>query len=557
MSFKDGAEVSSIHLTTSSFISTERYQLGTVSCSWYKPSKGAWLHYNNRTDAQMAIKKFGGTHKVNGRVLQAKMGPAPHHRIQEPIWSVVLGNLNVNTSEEDLRSTLRGVAPDKIKFGKYSHSMSETEACSLVEGRLRECGPLESFEMSHSLNASRMKALARFTNAADAQAAASQLSGKNLTIAGEYGSIKLFVNLTASVKFLVLSALYEVIRQDIKKVQSVSDSVRINAYPPDREGKPVVIRIIGQDLQAVSKAKAVFEKLIKGDVIVNDDGSTSWDDYFVSAAGLAYVKALSQPGQTFVYRDARKRQLIVHGSSQAFEGTRQAILMKLKELSDMIQVLSLTPDLLSRALKGAFRHMFETLGRDVVKLDITTTPPSIVVRGNAALFSRAYSLLLLPLHKYSLLDQKSSSDDECPVCMMKPEDPVSLRCGHSYCKDCFESQCSVTDNPKIPLYCFGEYAKCGRTILLQDLKDKLPPATFESLLNASFDTYLQRHPSKYQYCPSPDCPMVYAVTKDGTTSSCSACLTTICTTCQTVSHDGITCKDSQYLVSDDYKALKA
>ena len=469
----------------------------------------------------------------------------------------MLGNLSIHTSKIDLIAELRGVAPDKIVFGKQSHSMSETEVCSLVKYHLREHGPLESFETSHGLNASRMKALARFTNAADAQAAASQLSGKNLTMSGRHGSIKLFVNLTASVKFLVLGALYEIIREDIRKTQLASESVRINAYHADRDGKPVVIRIIGQDLRAVSKAKTLFENLIKGNVILNDDGSPCWDDYFVSSAGLDYVKALSLPGRTFVYRDARKRQLVLHGSSEAFEATRQAVLVKLIELSEMVHNLPLTQELLSRAFDGAFRLMIDTLGREVVKLDITTMPPSIVIRSNVSVFARAHSLLLSPLQKQVLAVEKSSSDAECPVCMMDPDDAVSLKCEHSYCKDCFEGQCRAADSSTIPLRCFGEYAKCGQIIALQDLNDNLPREAFEGLLSASFDTYLQKHPHKYQYCPSPDCPMVYAVTTDGTTKSCPTCLTTICTSCQTVNHDGIACEESRYMVSDDYKLFTA
>jgi hypothetical protein len=452
-------------------------------------------------------------------------------------------------------SSLRGLIPDNIIFGKPSHSMSETRVRALVEAHLAECGPLESFESSQGLNASRMKALARFKNAADARTAASQLSGKVLTILGYHGSTKLFVNLTASVKFLVLGPLYDIVKADIQKAQSEFESVRINAYPPDREGKPVVVRLIGQDLQAVSKAKGIFERLTKGETILDDSGRPCWDDWFASDAGFVYMKALCQPGRTFVYRDARKRQITVHGSSVAFEGTRQAVLVKVQELSDMIHVLPLTGNLLLQAFSGAFRRMLDSLGRDIVKLDVTTQPPSIVVRGNASALARAYELLLSPIDE-GMSTKRSLSDKECPVCMMEPEDAVSLVCGHSYCNDCFEGQCKAADSSTIPLNCFGDQAKCGQSITLLELGGNLPSEAFEALLSISFDTHLQKHQDEYQYCPSPDCPMIYAVTTDGTIKSCPACMTTICTTCQTVNHDGVTCEESRYMVSDDYKALQ-
>jgi hypothetical protein len=132
-------------------------------------------------------------HAISRVVLCRQNWVAPDYWIRQPIWSVELGNLDVHTSEPDLVSALRSVTPDKIIFGKFSHSMSETEACTLVEAHLRKYGPLESFETSHGLNATRMKALARFKNAANAQDATSQVSAKNQTMSGRHGNIKLFL----------------------------------------------------------------------------------------------------------------------------------------------------------------------------------------------------------------------------------------------------------------------------------------------------------------------------------------------------------------------------
>ena len=557
MLFKDGAQVSSVQLNTRCSNGSERYQLNTVSCSWYKPSMGVWLHYRSRKSAELATTKFGNAHKIRGRVVRAQLDENPYYRsIYTTVWSVRLGNLTADTSRVDLMSSLQGLEPDDIAFGNPSHSMSDIEVRALVEAHLAECGPLESFETSEGLNASRMKALARFKNAADAYTAASQLSGKLLTVPGRYGSTKLFVNLTSSVKFLVLGPLYDIVKEDIQKAQSEFEGVRINAYPPDWEGKPVVIRLIGQDLQAVSKAKAIFERLTRGEMILDNSGKPCWDDWFASDAGFDYIKALCQPGRTFIYRDARKRHITFHGPPLAFEGTRQAVLTKVQELSGLVHILPLTGMLLSQAFSGAFHRMLDTLGREIVKLDLITQPPSIIVRGNAFTLARAHELLLSPVDKG--VERKGSlSDTECPVCMSGPEDVILLVCGHSYCKDCFEGQCKAADSLTIPLKCFGDQGKCGKPVTLLELRGNLSSEAYEALLSISFDGHLQKHPDEYQYCPSPDCPMIYAVTTDGATKSCPACMMTICTTCQTVNHDGITCEESRYLVSDDYKAFQA
>ena len=300
---------------------------------------------------------------------------------------------------------------------------------------------------------------------------------------------------------------------------------------------------------------ACFERLRKSKIILDDSGNPCWDDWFASDAGFDYIKALSQPGRTFVYRDVRKHQLRVHGTFAAFKRTRQAVLLKLQELSNLIHIIPLTDNLLFQAWGGAFRHMVDTLGRDNVKLNITTTSPSIIVGGNASGLARAHELLFSPLNE-GMPTQQSLSNSECPVCMSKPEDAITLACGHSYCKDCFEGQCKAADSSTILLKCFGDQGKCGQPVTLLELRGNLSSEAFDALLSVSFDGHLQKHSDKYQYCPSPDCPMIYTVTTDGTTKSCPACQTAICTTCQTVNHDGITCEESRYLVSDDYKAFQ-
>jgi IBR domain, a half RING-finger domain/Zinc finger, C3HC4 type (RING finger) len=563
VTFGNGAEVTSIHISNASSISPERFQLSTVSCSWYKPSKVAWLHYSSSKKAELASDRLR-TARINGRIVQAKVINPPHHLVQakvinppyhlvhNPIWSVELGNLSGDTTVKDLQANLKDIIPNRIVFGKLSYALSEAEICSIVKSQLLKYGSLESFETSHNLSASRMKALARFTNASHARAAAAALSGTRMT---EAGGARLYVNLIASVKFLILRDLYEIVKDDIESLQKLESSVRINIYPPERDGKPVVVRIIGDDMKAVSKVKVAYEALVKGEIILDDDGIPCWDDFMASSAGLAYLRDLNQPGRLFVYRDSRRRRLVVHGSPDSFEAIRQAILVKVKDLSETTHYISLLPDLLRRALTGGFRRMVESMGKQKVKLDITSKPPSIAVQGSTSDIERAKALLLLEGLEPSRA-QKLASTEECPACMTEPEQPVSLTCGHSYCNDCFEGQCKAADNATIPISCFGAEGKCGRIITLEELKMGLSSDEFENVLRNSMDTYLQVHQKELQYCPSPDCPTIYSVTSDGKVITCHTCLASICTTCQTINHDGLTCDDSKYMVTNEYKAFQ-
>ncbi len=81
-------------------------------------------------------------------------------------------------------------------------------------------------------------------------------------------------------------------------------------------------------------------------------------------------------------------------------------------------------------------------------------------------------------------------------------------------------------------------------------------ATFEELLQASFEMYIRTHPKDFQYCPTPDCPQVYRIRANGETFLCSTCLTAVCTTCNVVSHDGMTCEEYKDLTSEGTRAFQ-
>ena len=56
--FEDGAKVASVELNSTAIGQLHRFQMSIVSCSWYKPSKIAWLHYHCSTWASYAADRF-------------------------------------------------------------------------------------------------------------------------------------------------------------------------------------------------------------------------------------------------------------------------------------------------------------------------------------------------------------------------------------------------------------------------------------------------------------------------------------------------------------------
>lgn len=106
------------------------------------------------------------------------------------------------------------------------------------------------------------------------------------------------------------------------------------------------------------------------------------------------------------------------------------------------------------------------------------------------------------------------------------------------------SQCaSAGDTGTFPISCLGDEGGCEQPFSIQELERVLSSNDFEELLKASFATYIRTRPSELQYCPTPDCPQIYRITRNGSVFQCPTCLMSICTSCQVISHDGLTCEE--------------
>ncbi len=269
---------------------SNRLQLNTVICSWYLPSRVAWLHYHSSKWANLAAERFTSGKKCRGREVSSRVTSTPDLFVRRSIWSVELGNLDVDTDEEDLNRFLKGIVPDKILFGKASYTASKEHACELVRSQLAKHGPLQSWDVTETQGTTRMKAVARFENFFDAKAAVTALSGNKIAA---FGNSKLFLSNIISIKFLVLYDLFHTIRADLDKLKNElrdDANVLIHVYLPEQRGKAVTVRISGEHAKAVAKAKIAFENLIQGSAVTDEAGAIIWDRFFTSTPGLNYLR---------------------------------------------------------------------------------------------------------------------------------------------------------------------------------------------------------------------------------------------------------------------------
>ena len=131
----------------------------------------------------------------------------------------------------------------------------------------------------------------------------------------------------------------------------------------------------------------------------------------------------------------------------------------------------------------------------------------------------------------------------CPVCFCDV-DIESYRlqvCGHLYCKACLLQQISAAERSKsFPIVCSQE--DCNKDLVIKDLNaliDKMSDR--QNLTDAAVGHYATENPS-VEYCPSPNCSMIYMVSSDASTVQCPLCNASFCGGCQAEVHERYSCE---------------
>jgi ATP-dependent RNA helicase DHX8/PRP22 len=134
---------------------------------------------------------------------------------------------------------------------------------------------------------------------------------------------------------------------------------------------------------------------------------------------------------------------------------------------------------------------------------------------------------------------------DCPICLCPVEESDMCRleyCGHAYCKCCLASmiQNAVSDR-ELPVVCAAE--DCNKALVIRDINTQIKIGNIKrnALLDSAVAALVMKKSEEYHYCITPDCGIVYRVTKIGEMFSCPVCRVRICTACHLPFHEGITC----------------
>ncbi|XP_061196391.1 uncharacterized protein LOC133204660 [Saccostrea echinata] len=152
-----------------------------------------------------------------------------------------------------------------------------------------------------------------------------------------------------------------------------------------------------------------------------------------------------------------------------------------------------------------------------------------------------------------------SDQPECGICLCEIADSEIYRlesCGHPYCGDCIKMHIeSAIRSKEFPLKCV--HIDCGMLWAWKDFVNmtKHGFCRFQNILNSSVSSFVTENKDKVRYCITPDCPMVYKVSKVGGRIVCCVCRTSMCNKCHVEYHSGISCAMYQMENGNDESRL--
>ena len=517
-----------------------------------------------------------GCRKIQERTLECRTAV---NKKKTP-WEcfVKIGNVNVSTTLEILKSACGQHKPATVKFGPNSYSSSDETIGKIIE---RLLSSVETITMAapRAANGNQMKSTATFSTMERATKAVNEFNGHKLY---ELGGSKIRLSHVVKAKFSILTSMHIAILPELDELKQSLRSkyyLEIKYYPPSSKANPfTTLHIISDTAREVARAKAAVEKILKGH-IARGSKDVIWDDLFLKPEGIAYLNNLGKEHDVFIYRNARRCTLSLYGNEENKTIVESALLKTVEDLAVATFTVNLDDEKLAAALQGSFRRIVEKLGKSAARLNITTSPKTITVQGSRRDADWVERVLQEGVRKSlgqtTVGPEGAKPDDSatCPVCWCEVTETIyTTTCGHTYDLECFTNQCLSADAKDIPIICLH----CQAPIPFSELEAVLTREQFDKLLENSFSQHVSTRPQKYQYCPTAGCDQIYEVStsipappaspasdKDDNGSdsanneifTCPTCLTQTCTKCSAVSHEGLTCAQYKSTILADDDAL--
>ncbi|KAI5859778.1 hypothetical protein GGS23DRAFT_583590 [Durotheca rogersii] len=526
-----------------------------VRCSWHRPSRTAQLYFETDKIAYRVQRKFNcGEYKISDCRLTAST-PTRQGSLENPqSWEVRLTGLPGTAEESDLLGVIS--VPDRpmlVDMGDPTYVSDAEIESVIVKSMLLEFGPLEWWDVSDNAKGKRVKAQGSFVEEPHARDAVSSLNNTPLSFCE---SVRLTLRLVTSAKFKVSTRVYNAISGLLNTQKAAWETQHLHfiAYPP--RGAYRNLKLEGENHRRVAEAKEALERIISGEVM-RIDGKDLWYANLASGGGESNrIKKIEKDFDVVITRDMCKSQFRFFGPPESYEPAAQALQALIHELDANLHIIYLSADeseWVSRGGLGTLRHRLNGVPCWV----LPSSRRRLFVRGSPDDRARAQDIVYNREVEPAFT---SSSEPQCAICWCEAEEPVRTSCGHFYCGACFVDTClsGPLDSQDFCISCKGDEDRCKNAFALSELQEHLPSQVFEQMLEASFASYVRRHPADFRYCPTPDCSQIYRIAAGGretpATFTCTRCLAAVCPACH-CAHPGRTCAEHRGDATGGYEAL--
>ncbi|KAJ7591599.1 hypothetical protein C8J56DRAFT_935962 [Mycena floridula] len=524
----------SAHLAVNTGGRNAAFRNTAVRINWEAPSIVGYGGYPTLQRAEAAIAETS-----NGPLRSSHITASIHRGLPAvSAFTVKFRNLPLDVTKEDMK---RFAEPQDVMWERPNYSSLKYSIIGIQRLLENHVQVLDFDVHTGPFRDGYIRAWALFGTPDAAKSAAAFLHGRKPVCTGR---TRLYAHHVSSLTFTVFADTFSKAAEDIRTFQEavwrrpIHASVRV--VPPPPSGTALV-RISAEHIKDLGNLKTEFESILRGEVLRNA-GAIIWDSFFLRPAGNDFIRELEKrfPGLT-IFNDITRHQLTLKGPSKLRQSARQILITKVAELqSSQTRSILLTGVPIGPFIAKPFIELQRELGGENLFLDIWEN--KLNVRGSLADFEVALRTVHNIQKQQSRRPLRNAA--ACPVCFDDATVPVTLRCGHSYCRTCMTGYLvSATDTRFFPLTCLGNEAKCKQSIPLSIAREVLETSQFNSIVKATFSAYVDSHPKEFRYCPTPDCLQVYRTAPAGTVLQCPSCLVRICPECQVEYHDGFPCPD--------------
>ena len=535
----------------------------TLHVEWCRRARKphAFVNFDNEEDFTIAVQRLC----ISGRATRVSMRFRPSKDGKAQLF---VTNVNLFVTEDQMKESICACLPE-VSDDKFNVQIGYEKSFETTPEQLRELKQkLDELVSPHAtsrkyrifLNQPKnffktYKALVKFENPDEGYSALKHMQLNFASIDGRALSVKAELSSTVRYSSEVYCVIEKSIQEVTSEIHSRYKSVRVDHGKKDDKNK-VIVRITSEDVNTFIIAKHALNSVISP--FVMNCSKPELREFIQTANCKRALEKIEADTSTYIRIDTRRATISMYGYESNITRAQIEFNKCLSFLDgDGAKCFEIRLKEPGRP-PGLMKHLMSLFGpglRLLQEREGVTTVRLNPRRQLVTVFAtqQVYDFLIGKVDEYtksfdpnslSTIHHHKPDEIECCACFMdivNPSDIFRLEyCGHTYCIDCIKLQLAPS-TVDFPVVCAAE--GCSEALVWKDVYNIADRTGFSirHLVNASVKSYVAANQAVVRNCPSPDCSMIYSVTKNGKCFFCQQCGAMVCTTCHEPYHEGVTC----------------